>query len=392
MAMKRAWRSFRTRRPQTSQRVEGWQGQIGFTLVEVLAATALFAVLGFMLFQLVRGAMDVQGRGERVADLQERADAVLELLAEDLRHSWCGLGGAYEQDARFLCSLRPAILSPEGGEQWTTLLRFTRLLHEARSLAWLRGAGDMPGAQGVASLAGIEDPRTLQPTGGLAETLYTTALLPGETLPSLVRRVRTPLGGPGSLLSPQLAMQEDRLLENFLRLAEGVLYFELAGWTPGTTMWDALDSDDRAASVVWDSTRALVPPGDEAFPYGRHADSLLDGRDDLFPPLVRITLVLDPFQGRGAGAPGRLASAVSADAAQIELRSTTWRGDDQAPDMLWIEGEWMKVRSREGRTYSVLRGMRGTQPQPHAVGEVVRVGEAFTRVVRLPVSREDFDS
>lgn len=378
--------------PQPLELTEGRRGKSGFTLVEVLAATALFAVLGFMLFQLVQGAMDVQGRGERVADLEERADGVLELLAEDLRHTWCGVGGTSEQDARFLCSFRPAKLSPEGGEQWTTLLRFTRLLHEARSLAWLRGAGDVPGAQGVASLAGVEDPRTLQPTGGLAESLYTTALLPGAALPSLVRRVRTPIGGPGSLLNPQLAMQEGRLLEGALRLAEGVLYFELAGWTPGTTMWDALDASDRPASVVWDSTRALVPPGDQAFPYGRHPDSLLDGRDDLFPPLVRITLVLDPFQGRGVGAPGRLATDVSEDLAQIELRSTTWAGDDQTPAMLWIEGEWMEVRSREGRTYSVMRGARGTQPQPHAAGAVVRVGETFTRVVRLPASREDFDS
>ena len=367
------------------------RGLSGFTLVEVLAATALFSVLGLMLFQLVQGAMEVQGRGERVAELEERADAVLELLAEDLRHAWCGVGGASEQDARFLVSPRVAPLSLEGGEQLTTLLRFTRLLHEARSLAWLRGAGDVPAAKGTASLAGIEDARTLQPTGGLAESLYTTALFPDAVVPSLVRRSRTPIGGRDSLLAPRLALQEDRLLDGALRLAEGVLYFEVAGWTPGTTVWDAADDTDTAAAHVWDSTRALLVPAGRGFSYGRHADSLLDGRDDLFPILVRITLVLDPFLGRGAGAPGRLATEVSKEVDRIELRSATLTGDERTPDMLWIDGEWMAVRSRDGRAYVVERGVRGTRPQAHAAGAIVRVGETFTRVVRLPASREDFD-
>ena len=76
--------------------------QRGFTLIEVLAATALFAVLGTMLFQMVQGGMDLWGRGERVRDGEERATAVLDLLTEDLRHLWCGSGGRGEQPARFL--------------------------------------------------------------------------------------------------------------------------------------------------------------------------------------------------------------------------------------------------------------------------------------------------
>jgi prepilin-type N-terminal cleavage/methylation domain-containing protein len=363
----------------------------GFTLVEVLAATALFAVLGLMLFQLVQGAMEVQGRGERVSEMEERAGAVLDLMAEDLRHVWCGVGGTAEQDARFLCTPRSARLSVDGGQQFTTLLRFTRLLHEARSLVWLRRAGDVPAAEGVANLAGVQDPTTLQPTGGLAESLYTTALFPGAQVPSLVRRAATPIGGPDSLLRSELDLQEDRLLEGALRLAEGVLYFGVSGWTPDTTVWDAVDGSGRPGSRVWDSTRALIPPGDADFPYGRHADSLLDGRDDLFPTLVRITLVLDPFAAPGLGAPGRLAGEISADERRIELRSATLSGDDRTPDMLWVDGEWLAVRSRDGNAFDVERGVRGTQAQPHDAGAAVRLGQVFQRVVRLPAYREDFD-
>ena len=72
------------------------------------------------------------------------------------------------------------------------------------------------------------------PTGGLAESLYTLAVLPGQRLPSLVRRFRTPIGGEGSLLDPDLAERRDRLLQDAIVLADQVLYFGVSCWAPGT--------------------------------------------------------------------------------------------------------------------------------------------------------------
>ena len=73
--------------------------QRGFTLIELIASTALFAVLGTMLFQLITGAMDLWTRGERMRDLEERAAAVLDLMTDDLRHLWAGPLGVGEQEA-----------------------------------------------------------------------------------------------------------------------------------------------------------------------------------------------------------------------------------------------------------------------------------------------------
>lgn len=363
--------------------------QRGFTLIEVLAATALFAVLGTMLFQIVRGAMNIWSSGERSRELHDRASAALDALAIDLRDLWPGLTGAAEQDSRFLCSWREE--GATGGPAFTVpVLRFARVCHEARTLSWLRRAGDVAGAQDAAELLTGQESKDLLPTGGLAESLYTLAVLPGQHLPSLVRRFRTPIGGQGSLLDAGLPEQRERMLKGAIVLADQVLYFGVACWAPGTTHWDKPpDATGVAAPVVWDSTRGLLPPEDPGFPFGRGPASLLDGSDDLFPRRVRLTLVLDDSAGDTAG--GALAEAVSAESKRIVLASTTFLREQAAPDHVLVEGEWMKVTDLDGRTLSVVRGVRGTTAVSHADGAKVRAGATFERVLELPAARENWN-
>ena len=360
----------------------------GFTLIELLAATALFAVLGTMLFQIVRGAMDIWSSGERSRELHDRAGGALDALATDLRALWPGVGGATEQDSRFLLSWREEPAA--GGPTYTVpVLRFARLCHEERSLAWLRQAGDVIGEQRPVERLTGQQPQDLAPTGGLAESLYTLAVLPGQRLPSLVRRFRTPIGGEGSLLDAELPERRDRLLQDAIVLADQELYFGVSCWAPGTTEWDVpRGAAGVAAPMIWDSTRGLVAPGDPAFAFGRGPASLLDGRDDLFPRRVRLTLVLDDSAGETAG--GTLADPVSAEAERIVLASTTFLREQAVPDAVLVEGEWMRVTAMDGRTLSVERGVRGTKAVPHPDGATVRAGQTFERVLELPSARESF--
>ena len=115
--------------------------------------------------------------------------------------------------------------------------------------------------------------------------------------------------------------------------------------------------------------------------------SLLDGRDDLFPPLVMLELVLDPF-GEEGGAPGRLAQPLGAEADRLTLARSSLGGDDRTPDHVWIDGEWLAVTDRDGAVLKVERGVRGTVPSRHEQGAEVRVGQLFRRVVQLPTARE----
>lgn len=354
----------------------------GFTLVELLAAAALFAMLAVLLFQMVRSAMDVWGTGERNRELSERATAAFELLATDLRAAWGGSpGGA--PPAALLFTWRTEDDDGDGlPERRLPLLRFTRLLHEQSTLEWLARAGDAPGGeQAVTGLLPV-DPATLRPTGGLAESLYTLARRPGLPLPVLVRGLRAPAGGERSLLDPALAAQPDRLLADCVPVAEDVLWFGCEFWGPATADW----GPDGGALTAWDSTRGVLAPGDPEFPYGAGPDSLERPHDDAWPRLLRLTLVLD--RAAGATASGTLAAGVSADERRLRLAGASFLRDEEPPDHLLVEDEWVAVAAIEGDEVRVTRGARGSVAASHPDGARVRAGRTFRRVLRLAAGRE----
>jgi hypothetical protein len=172
-------------------------------------------------------------------------------------------------------------------------------------------------------------------------------------------------------------------------IADDVLHFGVRFWTPDTTTWDrSPDGAETPALVAWDSTRGLLPSGDPDFPYGRGPDSLLVGSDDMWPRLMRLTLVLDE-QGSERGA-ATLAEGISETTRRLALSSTTALRDEQRPDHVLVDGEWMIVRSLEGRVLEVERGARGTLAVTHEAGATVRTGKAFERVLELSVAREVF--
>jgi prepilin-type N-terminal cleavage/methylation domain-containing protein len=353
----------------------------GFTLLEMLAAAALFSLLGVLLFQMVRSAMDVWGTGERNRELADRASAAFELLGTDLRDAWAGAPGG-GVPAGLLCTWRVEDDDRDGEpERRRPLLRFTRLCHEQATLDWLARAGDVAGGQeAVASLA-PRDPATLRATGGLAESLYTLAERPGVPLPALVRVVRAPAGSERSLLDPGLADQRDRLLADAAVVADDVLFFGVEFWGPGTTGWG-----DGSALHAWDSTRGLLAPDDPDFPFGAGPASLADGSDDAWPRQLRLTLVLDRAQG--ATTAGSLAETVGPEARRLRLASADLLRDEQPPDHLLIEDEWVEVVAAEGRDVDVRRGARGTKAATHGEGARVRAGRAYRRVLDLPAGRE----
>ncbi|MED5329810.1 MAG: type II secretion system protein [Planctomycetota bacterium] len=360
----------------------------GFTLIELLAATALFSVLGLLLFEITRSATDIWGTGEQNREVHGRAQAALDLMAADLRHTWAGEPGAAEQDARFLVTMRTENGDSTEGQGFdVTALAFTRLLYEAREVAWLRHAGDSAGGERTASLVFEEDPGEVRATGGLAETAYTLLHLKGREFPSLMRKVRTPLGGPNSLVDLENLGERDHLVNDAVAVAEGVLFFGVDVWGPETDVWDIPHGEERGglqpSFPVWDSTRALLG---SSFVYHTDATSLLNRRDDMFPRMVRVRLVLD------AQLPvGRLSEDVTAASRAFNVSSASFLGDESQPDHLLLGQEWVRVLSVTGRQLTVERGVRGSVAIPHETGEALRLGRTFDRVLRLPTGKENFN-
>ena len=354
----------------------------GFTLLELLAAAALFSVLGVLLFQMVRSAMDVWSTGERNRELSDRANAAFELLASDLRDAWAGTAGA-GVPAALLCTWRPEDDDRDGeAERRIPLLRFTRLCHEQSTLEWLAHAGDAAGGQDSVTGLAPHDPASLRPTGGLAESLYTLGSRKDAPLPALMRAVRMPAGGERSLLEPSLADQKDRLLADAVPAADDVLFFGVQFWGPGTTDWTA----EGGAFTAWDSTRGVIPLADPDFPFGVGPASWADPSDDIWPRLVRLTLVLDRAQG--AASAGRLAEAVGPEAKVITVADPAFLRDEETPDHVLVDDEWLAVTGIDGRTLQVQRGARGTVAAVHGEGARVRIGRTFRRVLALQAGRE----
>ncbi len=374
----------------------------GFTLVELLMATALFAVLGLLMFQIARDAADIWNSGERNRVINQGADAAFTLLATDLRHLWAGAPGAYEQDARLVSSARRQGYGqpPDLSFRRSQGLAFTRLLHEHRELTWLRRAGDAAGGQATTSLLGEPDPLLLQPTSGLAESLFFTTILPGDELPSLMRCVRTPIGGPTTLTDPERWSDVGRLLADALPIAEDVLFFGVEFWVPGAAAWSREEwveptPDEGAAGAMkagkvapifatatWDSTRGLS----DDLPTYLGEDSLWDASDDATPALVRLTLVL------AAGLPtGQVRETLGIEGRRLRLTDVRFlRDDEERPEFVLVDHEWMRILE-EGVTSTeivVERGARDTEIASHATGAVARIGRTFRRVVRLPTARE----
>jgi len=391
----------------------------GFTLVELLAATALFSVLGLLLFEMTRGAADVWNTGERNREVHDRAAAAFELITTDLRHLWPGTPGVSEQDARLLGLYVEHDADADGaGAVRVPALAFTRVLHEERELDWLRRAGDAPGAQGASDLLEPLEPTQLRATGGLAETVYTLAALPGEDSLSLVRAVRTPVGGQGSLLEPQQLARLDRVLGGAVRVADGVLGLVVEYWAPGTTHWvgeapadqavlerdDAegaadpatvgtasagsppgavVDDDGTVALTSWDSTRGLLG---HAFPHHRGEESVLDGRDDMIPRYLRLTLILDARLPQT-----ELTEDLSPSSKRLAVRGTSFLNDEAAPDHVLVDQEWMALAAIQDGELLVERGARGSLVVEHREGAAVRVGRSFTLTLALPTARENYN-
>ena len=69
------------------------RGAAGMTLIELLAAMAIFLGLAGMVLQVLGGGLDLWSRGEKSRDESEQAAALLDRLSAELRHAVSSDGG-----------------------------------------------------------------------------------------------------------------------------------------------------------------------------------------------------------------------------------------------------------------------------------------------------------
>ena len=371
----------------------------GMTLVELIAALAIFIGIAGLVIQVLGGGLDLWSTGERTRDESEQATALLDRVELELRHAVSCDRGEGEPRIKMLCDVLTMDTNGDGTHDCRAQrLLFVRRLFEERTMVALREAGTTAGATqtwfGEASAKGPE----LLPTEGLVEC----ALVPQadarrgyEGRLVLWRGLKSPIGGKQSLF--ERARRDGSGLEGALLepLAEDVLYFGLSFVDP--SVQDATASADGAgAVVVWDSTRGILPPGEgyQGFRHARGPASLEDPDDDVFPQAIRVTVILAPPPGEApqAALQNELQSATGT--VRVDVRNGQHlRKLGSALTLMKVGHEWVEGGDCDGALLTLgRRGLLGTAATLHPPGTPILTGRRFERVVPLPSPRSDLMS
>lgn len=390
----------------------------GFTLVELVTTATIFAILGAMLFSMVRSGMDMWSRGEMQREELERSTIVLETIGRELRSAFTENDAvAGSSDVRFLSDFVDLDSDGDGFKE-TRLQRllFVRINSEERENLELRTAGDLPLGQRYFMLAPVDedeilDPDDLEagmglhrPTGGLAEVAFMAfppmakgRIITGRPL-NFCRGYRTPIGGEKSFFIPGELDTVKGAASHLVPVMGGVLHLEFRYCGQDSVSFDtqsAPGGKEGGAGYVWDSTRGLHPiealDGPNSFVLARGPGSLDDPADDVFPSLVQATVVIAAGGRREPLA--RLRLALKSVDRRIFVDAVRpfedWRFGEQ---LVRIGSEWIRFsRVESGELIVAERGVRNTIPSDHKRGTPVFAGRTFSALIAVPAQKEYWD-
>lgn len=402
-------------------------GNCGYTLLEVLVASGIFVFLGAALVTLMRQGVQIWKTAETRGRIYERARAILDTVADDLRGLSTDVGAGGQ---RFWVRLI-ADDDPNGRQR----VRFVRVLPGETSDPVARFGGefltrdDSTYYDHHADLAEAERGLILPPAG-LQEIVY--AMDPDPSRDVLWRGVRSPVGGAGTLFSdrnieldPEAKKRstaargtasaerktgepskDENPLERVARPVAGdILFLGFRFWSPQTVGWEppetAASSRSRTTTRKfvgptrhWDSTRAILTADDrdDPFSWRPRKESLSDPGDDIFPERVEVTLVV---RGNPEAANLELAEDLGVKASEIHLQSTSGLPETGPNRYLRIgeaDGpkEWIRYESISRDSVKVARdgrGVRGSRARKHVAGTPVEFGTPFRRVIEIPAYR-----
>lgn len=348
------------------------------TLIEILVAFMAFVMLVTALVSLARSGLDTWTEGENRKDVYDRAQAVLDLITEDLRNAyaeneWTVVGSERLQPPALLCDAdrngRPHLrFVRTGGDDLSPVLA---LSGGARTAAVPGNAGAEYGDHREVAYRMDEDPTKF--------VLYRgTKTYSRKTKGSLFDDKAFP-GTRGSAF--------DR---HFTRIDDGVLHVGYQFWTQFTNTWDDSHriqtsisnrtSQKSGPSLLWDSSRVVEG---RFFLHRKRASD--EDPDFVYPEIVQVSVTVETTAPDVRGA----SLAQAADAASMRLYVGTTRGMPDAPSFVKVGSEWIEYQDLTHSEIVVKRrGARGTKPAPHAAGEPIRYGPTFVAEVRLPVHRE----
>jgi hypothetical protein len=365
----------------------------GLTLVEVLVTLAIFIVLAAFTLAAVREVVSQWQIGERRRTLYEKAAGITDTITTDIRLSLTRepsgatdvrikFIGDYDRDTgrQRLMFVRAFEAGPEraitltAGDGRSNDLAYTPNESDGvKKGAQPQGKGPQKGADGEDYTGQkVGDFKAL---GGMAMVGYFTQ---GQ---NLYRAIHAPVSGSiSAMMNPGSAQL----------LASDVLFLGFEYWCPDTDSWDpAPRTKEKGPERLWDSTRGIHALNH--FRQFRGVESLADPSDDVFPKMVRITVVVDSPMPRCVNTYlTRDIAERDSDIYVDDTRGFADGGDDNS--YILIDDEWIHYKKKlEDRFIADSRGVRarGSKAVGHNEKAVVRTGRVFQRIVYLPNWRND---
>lgn len=354
----------------------------GLTLVELILALGLFALLAVALVQLIDATLGLWQSAERERERMEIEVQVAEWLARDLDYVTGGDAGDFLFDwgqfdvdgdgvaSRPLPRLR--LVRRAAAEDLLRLGLRTPLDESGEVGARPRGA--TPLVEVVWCAVPVDVPEGAPPDGALR-------LLRGERL----------VGDSDSLsfFAPEFFSANGYpRSEDLVPIAVGVLDWRIlfAGQTTVLAGGWRVGEDLRDAVLAWDARNAGRPDLEQTPLNRTHPAMPIYAGDPLLPRRLRIEFEFErPDDARRRT---RLTAPFAADADELVVGEPE---DLPAPGHLVLIGEeWVEIRAVRGSTAVVGRGRRGTRATAHEVGEPVRHAETVARELLVPMHREDW--
>jgi len=359
----------------------------GLTMIELMCALLILAILMVLVFQLIDRTLGLWRRSETRSSLLEQAASVADLFAHDLRGLENGAQGDFVLEwVRF---------DTDGdGVPETTWPRL-RLVRQGSSAEVARLTEEVQRASGATATPDAAA-RVLRAAPGLIESIWLVApasfvdpdaraegiLWRGERLVDdassqsffapdfLGSSGRPPAGATEELTTGVLWMQ-------VLCAAQTSIVHERwqIGHEPAdaTAAWDAWCKErPDASSVAWNQQH----PGIVA----------AQGRPAL-PRRVRLELEFEREIDRLHRT--RLVDVVDQDDVRLRLDDGSRLPEPGA--FVRIDAEWLELSAVDGNSAGVRRGARGTTPRTHARGALVHWGAALAREVVVATCRENWN-
>lgn len=371
-------------------------GTSGLTLIELVLAAALFALLMTAVFQLIESSLSLWRRGEARRSVLEQTTSVAEVLARDLRTLEGGQSGdlvvewaSFDADKDGVVdSVRPRIRLVRQVTPMERALIYELTAEERAEV--LSSRGTKVEARDIA----VPDRR-----GGhaLAEVVWTIV----------------PVGAKDSDKNGECVIfRGERLLEDdttmsffdgkFLNRAghvplsvceevsAGLLWIDVLcaaqtsyvkeGWRRGPSLSDCATSWD-----AWRSGR----PDFELHDWNREHDGMpvVDERP-LFPRRIRFEFEFERERDRRFRARSTEAIDEKQTSFKVDIPERVPRGDDA---WILLDQEWMKITSIHGSIVTVKRGERGSAVTTHNANTMLHHGVRMIREVPIPVYREDWN-